>query len=198
MVILAIEGANKTGKTTLCRKLSEYYKIPTTSDNFRYDDIPEQKREEIIPYLETQDYRWFQTFKNVNFIADRFLVSKLLYDELRNKLSGFTFETILNDFPKAIFIFLKNDSYIDRMEEIGNKTEILKIYKLYNEFYDMIMKEPCYRKYWDEKRFRIFELTNNDVNGKIFRFYFTDVFNFINERIKYLEMNDDNYKELKI
>ncbi len=154
--MIIIEGPDLVGKTTLVKRLSEYYQLPNTIDLFRFKDRKEY--ENNIDIAEKIDYQWFKCFKNVNFIADRGLISPIIYSKLWNRPNYMTINDILDEFPKVFFIILCGDlDYVLTNHKKGdilyNKEQLKNIYKLY----DSLM----YRIYENE-------YNNPEYNNRIF------------------------------
>ena len=129
---ICIEGADQSGKTVLCNKLSELLGFP-----IQHFTKPTPGTDLVIEYTEP-------VLLNGPLILDRSYVSELVYGDIFRGGSGISanskdlIESILND-NNCILVYLKRENYVwEDREEMYTKSDNDKVIVKYDEVFPRI------------------------------------------------------------
>ena len=118
---LIIDGCDLTGKTTLIKKIKDYY----NDDKLSYLHFS---------YRDRTDYDFYNTMLDKeNFIADRHFLDEIIYSEIFERKCGLTTEEYLNlirkckkENIKIIILTTDNNTIQKRLLERGENEEKVK------------------------------------------------------------------------
>lgn len=140
-MIIAIEGSDLTGKSTLIKELDSRLKNSVIIDypKFPVDLKTDSQLGVILNYTDKVVYHVLNKIKDKIFLCDRFILSELIYSEYLNRVPGETIEDLKN---KDLYIFIlhaRPQALTERFKKRGDKffelKQIIKINRFFSNFY---------------------------------------------------------------
>jgi len=147
MKIIAFEGPDLSGKSSLIQTLSNVTGLPVAKKNlFKFDN--EEEHHKFIDLKAEIEYNYFLAHKHLftSFIADRFIVSNIVYARFykRNYDYSYMKQEDLSDIDvRFIFVSLNDEKIIEqRLRQRGDFLDlnVTKIVGLREE-YERVFKE---------------------------------------------------------
>lgn len=126
-----IDGCDLTGKTTLIKKLKDYY----NNDDLSYLHFS---------YKDRTDYNFYNIMLDKqNFIADRHFLDEIIYSEIFNRKCGLTSEEYIKlinkckkENIKIIILTVDNFTLLERLKKRGEEEKEVcnNLFKINNYF----------------------------------------------------------------
>lgn len=138
-MIIVIEGADLTGKTTLVNKIKENDNIIHVTYDSLPGNIKDNNLGDFIKYVDKQVLNIIFKIKNKTFIFDRFMLSEIVYSEVLNRKSFYTINDIMINNFYYIILFC-SDSILKKRYEVRKDrhldiNNIIKINETYKKLY---------------------------------------------------------------
>jgi len=172
-LIIVIEGADLVGKSTLIREIKRRRPeiIPIKFDRVPVDLRTDETYGEIMRYADNMVYKIISQIKDKVFVMDRFIVSELIYSNFLKRKPCETIADILNKKLRVIILTAKESVIIERAkqrnEDLFKTSEILKLNKLfynfYNKNYSKIKYLYCYENNCESDLFSITTIINKMI-----------------------------------
>jgi thymidylate kinase len=165
--LIILEGLSRTGKTTICNKLSEkngYLNISVK------DKMPGyvQNLPDFYHGMHVITNQFFKAFKDETFIIDRSFLSEMVYSRFFDRPSYVTQGDVINDLlfdNNFILVYFSNryQSYIERSPKdkiIYTETEFNKQKDLFEWYFDT-NKKHFDNQDWQDRFLRISSVENS-------------------------------------
>jgi thymidylate kinase len=145
--IIILEGLSRTGKTTICNKLSEKYGYHNISIKDKMPDYVESLPD-FYHGMHVITNEFFKTFKDDTFILDRSFLSEMVYSRFFNRKSYITQGEVINNLlfdNNFILVYFSNryQNYLERSpkdKRVYTETEFNTQKDLFEWYFDTNQK----------------------------------------------------------